>query len=172
MALEVYNGTNPTTADALVSVAEYDAFHTEYYGTAATGTISEKEATMRRVNAFLVALPWKTAASDGLAQTVPFPRDGYDGIPWQVEQAAHMLARTEQQTVGALSPAGTITGARKRVKVDTIEVEYQTPDDARADASRVVVSDAMRLLEPFLKIGALEDMGLTESRQAWGIAAV
>lgn len=172
MALEVYDGTNPTTAEALVSVAECEAFAIEYYGSSLTASTAAKEATLRRVNAFLVALPWRTAASEGLAQTVPFPREGYDGVPWQVKNAAHMLARTEHKNIGALSPAGTITGARKRVKVDTIEVEYQTPEEARADAGKTVVSDAMRLLQPFLKVGALEDMGLVETRQTWGIAAV
>lgn len=172
MALITYDGTNPTTAESQVSVVDYDTFHTGYYGTAATGTTAEKEAALRRVNAFLVALPWRTDASNGLAQAVPFPRVGYEGVPWQVEHALHMLARTEQSTIGALSPSGTITGARKRVKVDTIEVEYQTPVDAQADAGKTVVSDAMRLLQPFLKVGALEAMGLTETRQSWGIAAV
>ena len=177
MALEVYDGTNPTTAESLVSVADYDTFHSDYYGTAATGTTVEKEATLRRVNAFMMGLPWKGKETNGYEQTVPFPREGLseipdDYVPFKVIDAAHMLARTEHQNVGALSPAGTITGARKRVKVDTIEVDYQMPEEARADAGKTVVSDAMRLLQPFLKVGALEDMGLVETRQSWGIAAV
>jgi hypothetical protein len=172
MALEVYDGTNPTTAEAQVSVAKCEAFALKYYGSNLTASEAAKEATLRRVNAAAMAFPWKTKPLFGLAQTVPFPREGYDGVPWQVEHALHMLARTEHQNIGALSPAGTITGARKRVKIDTIEVEYQPPEEARADAGKTVVSDAMRLLQPFLKVGALEDMGLVETRQTWGIAAV
>lgn len=182
MALIVYDGTNAETAEAVVSVSEYDTFHTDYYGSAASGTTAEKEAAIRRVNAFLHALPWRGVPAEGYEQSIPFPRKGVTDangfeildtlVPGDVKKAAHMLARTEQATVGALSPVGAITDTRKRVKIDTLEVEYHIPDMPMADASKQVVSDAMNLLRKYLRVGTLEKMGLAEYTQKWGITAV
>lgn len=170
MALIVYDGTNPTTAEALYSAADFDAFMVDNYGAAADGTTEQKEATLRRVNSYKMGLPWQTDTLSGYAQTVPFPRVGFDGVPWQVIKAGLMLARAEHSSVGALSPSAAMTDRVKREKIDAIEVEYVVSD--KVDASRVLVTDALNLLRPFLQPGALADMGMTETYQSWGIAAV
>lgn len=182
MALTTWNGSNGKTAESVTSVSAWETFVTEYYAESLTGTTAEKESTLRRANAFMLALPWRGVPTDGYEQSIPFPRksltdaNGFeipkDKVPPDVIKAAHMLARTEHATIGALSPVGTITDARKRVKIDTLEVEYQTPDQARADASRQVVSEAINLLRKYLTVGALEKMGLAEYSRSWGVASV
>lgn len=170
MALIIYDGTNPTTAQALSGVAAWDAFATAYYGVLPSGSDAEKEATILRVNSYMMGLPWSSAPLHGLEQTVPFARVGFDGVPWQVIQAQHMFARAEHQTTGALNPTVTSGGLVKREKVDVLEVEYVEPKTA--DASRQLVTDALTLLKPFLKSGALGAFGLTDHTRKWGIAAV
>lgn len=170
MALEVYDGTNPTTAESQTSVADCVTFAAAYYGSNLPGSVTDKEATLRRTNSYMMGLPWATEPANGLAQTVPFPRVGYEGVPWQVTQSVHMFARAEHQSTGALNPTVTSGGLVKREKVDVLEVEYVEPKTA--DTSRQLVTDALTLIAPFLKPGALADMGLTEHRARWGVAAV
>lgn len=167
MALIIYDGTNPTTAQALSGVDDCVAFAASYYGSNLAGSEAEKEATILRTNSYMMGLPWSTAPENGLEQTVPFPRVGFDGVPWQIIQAQHMFARAEHQTTGALNPTVTSGGLVKREKVDVLEVEYVEPKTA--DASRQLVTDALTLLKPFLKAGALADMGLTDHSRTWGI---
>lgn len=170
MALIVYDGTNPTSAETLVSVAECEAFADTYYNGNLTASTAEKEATLRRTNNYLMGLPWSTIPENGLAQTVPFPRVGFDDVPWQIKNAAHILARAEHQSEGALNPTVTSGGLIKREKVDVLEVEYFEP--TTADGSRQLVTDALTLLKPFLQAGALGDMGLTDTTVKWGVVAV
>lgn len=167
MALIIYDGSNPTTAEALASVADCEDFAASYYGSNLAGSTAEKEATILRTNSYMMGLPWSSAPLHGLAQTVPFPRVGFDGVPWQIIQAQHMFARAEHQSIGALNPTVTNGGLVKREKVDVLEVEYVEPKTA--DASRQLVTDALNLIKPFLKAGALADMGLTDHSPKWGI---
>lgn len=167
MALIIYDGTNPTTAQALSGVADCTTFGEAYYGHSLTGSTAEKEATILRTNSYMMGLPWSTEPANGLDQTVPFPRVGFDDVPWQVIQAQHMFSRAEHQSVGALNPTVTSGGLVKREKVDVLEVEYVEPPNA--DASRQLVTDALTLIKPFLKAGALADMGLTDHSRTWGI---
>ena len=175
MALEVYNGTNPTTAEALSGVADCIDFADKFYGSNLSGSTAEKEATIRRVNTYMMGLPWAGSLTHGYAQSVPFPRTGLTGVPSGaippvVIQAQHMLARAEHKTIGALSPDASQGGQVKREKLDVLEVEYFAP--ASADASRVLVTGALELLAPYLKAGALDAMGLTDHKPLWGMTAV
>ena len=167
MALVIYDGTNPTTAQALSGVDDCVAFAGAYYGSNLAGSTAEKEATILRTNSYMMGLPWSTEPTNGLAQTVPFPRVGFVGVPWQIIQAQHMFARAEHMSIGALNPTVKSSERVKRKKLDVLEKEFFEP--ANADASRQLVTDALTLLKPFLKSGALADMGLTDHSRTWGI---
>lgn len=160
MALIIYDGTNPTTAEALASVTDCSTFAAAYYGHSLSGSDADKEAAIRRANAYMMSLPWVDSPTYGLEQTVPFPRGGSDKIPWQVVSAQHKFARAEFIKLNALSPNVSASEQVTREKVGPLEVEYAEPKSA--DAAQVLVTDALRDLKPFLKPTALAQMGLTD----------
>ena len=155
MALIIEDGTNVVGAQAWADAATCITFAATYFGSNLTGSEADKEATILRTVNFMNNLNWKGAPTNGRLQELAWPRSGIDDvtdseIPREIIKAQHILARAEHAAAGTLAPSGKVADQRKKVKVDVIEVEY-VDTDAGIDAQRVVVTDAMDLLAPFLR---------------------
>jgi hypothetical protein len=142
MSLTIENGTGVDGADSYVTVAECEAYATAYYGASLTGSPAAKEAALRRAYAYLMGLNWR-------ADTYPL----FGGtIPQAVKNAQHELARAEFQSVGILSPSGSLRDAVvSSEKVGEIAVSYDTSRiTASVDAAAPYVTAGMRWIAPYL----------------------
>lgn len=100
--------------------------------------------------------------ADGYFQERAWPRIGAcvqgravppDLVPVAIEHASYHAAYQEAVSPGSLSVAASTSGAVKREKVDTLEVEYVAGSgDAVADAL-VRLSAVEGLLAPFFAVG-------------------
>jgi len=142
MALVTETGAGIPTANALITLVEFDAYLTDY-GSAATGTDDEKNAAIIRASLWLSTFPnWNGAMTYGRGlQGLALPRSGMtdcngdtvpsDEVPTEVKRATYIAAAAELTTTGVLTPTITPGTQQKRVKVDVIEVEYV--DQAKVD---------------------------------------
>lgn len=136
--LTVEDGTGVSDADALVTLAEADAYFTDYGG-AWTGDDADKEAAIRRASAWLSEyFRWNGSRTNGRDQALAWPRSGVtdcdgnkiasDEIPVEVKRATFTAALFELATPFGLTPSITPTGTAKREKVGPLEVEYRDPE--------------------------------------------
>lgn len=135
MALEVEDGTGKTNADALISLAYADSYHTARGNMTWTGDDADKEVAIRRASAHLTfAYRWQGYKAQGRDQAMAWPRswvvdaEGWsvdaDEVPVEIQQACAELALAELVDPGTLTPTVTPSTQVKREKVGPLEVEY------------------------------------------------
>lgn len=158
MALVLEDGSGIATANALISLAAFNTWLTDY-GNTATGTDDQKNAAIIRASLWLSTYPnWNGAMTYGRGeQGLAIPRTGMtdcngdavadDEVPAEVEQAACIASAAELTTPGILAPTITPAKQQKRFKADVIEVEYMTPGDQGLYKGRV---DPVTALRPVL----------------------
>lgn len=78
MALTVEDGTGLTTAEAYVSVADADAYHTAYGNTGWTGTEAAKEVALRRATQYIDSRYRFRGVRKDADQALEWPRVGYE----------------------------------------------------------------------------------------------
>ena len=152
----VETGAGIPTANALVTLVEFDTYLTDY-GISATGTDDEKTAAIVRASLWVSTYPdWTGDMTYGRGlQGLAIPRSGMtdcngdtvpsDEVPTEAKQAIYIAAAAELTTPGVLTPTITPGKQQKRVKVDVIEIENMTPADQ--GKSRV---DPVMALRPVL----------------------
>lgn len=126
--------------DSFITLAEYDAFQTGYFGAAIAGTAVEQEAALRRAYLYLTTLAWDDA----------FPAFGGE-VPRNIKLAQAVLARVEQAEPGALQPS--VTPGAQKVLTRVGEVGWEYIGAKGVDAQRRVVTMAEDLLKPYLDGG-------------------
>jgi hypothetical protein len=157
--LTVETGAGLADADALVSLAECDAYHAARGAAAWTGDDADKESAIRRATAHLSrSITWTGVRTHGRDQALAWPRAGVvdgegwgiasDEIPGEIKDACCELALIELATPGALSPVVTPSKAVKRRVIGPIETEYANPL-AGVNESRPESAAVMALIRPF-----------------------
>jgi hypothetical protein len=156
MPLIIENGSGVAGADSYVTVAECEAYAIAYYGASLAGSPASKEAALRRAYAYMMGLPWKDSAG--------YPVFG-GAIPQAVKNAQHEFARAEFQSVGILSPQGTLRDSVVNMeKVDVIQVGYDTARlQPGIEALQTVVSAGIRWIAPYLINGGRLGVRLTHA---------
>ena len=163
MTLTVEDGTGLAAADAFVSVAGCDTYHTNKGNSTWTGTGAVKEVAIRRATAWLSDhFTWKGDLVNGRTQALAWPRYGVvdrngwsvasDSLPRELVDATCEAALRELVTPGTLTPDVTMTDRVKSEKVSSIAVEY-FPAPGSADASRPVVTAIFDMLRGLIKGG-------------------
>jgi len=140
-----------------VSVSDVDQF-ADIFGDAWDGTQQEKEQAIARSQAYLDGLQWVGTKAGGREQEEAWPRinatdvDGFeipdDEIPYEVINAASVLAVVELATQGLLTPNITLNRITTSEKVGEIAVTYSKT--AGVESARVIVTRAMDLIKPLL----------------------
>lgn len=149
MPLTVEDGTGLAAADAFVSLADADAYHTARGNSTWTGDDADKEAAIRRASFFLSnSFRWKGYRLNGRTQALAWPRhdvvDGEswsvsaDAVPQEIRDATAEIAVRELVSPGSMTPDVTMADKVKRERVGPIEVEYANAS-AAADASRPIL---------------------------------
>lgn len=162
MALTVETGSGSATADALVSVADADAYHTAIGNAAwAAASTDGKEQAIRRATAYLSSLAWDGLRSRGRDQALAWPRGGVvdrEGygidsytVPVEIKNACAEIALQELASPGSMTPVVTPADDKvaKREKIGDIEVEYAIGSYG-PDAHRAVLTKVQALIGPFL----------------------
>lgn len=160
MTLTVENGSGRPDADALISLAECDAYHAAQGHSAWTGADADKESAIRRATAHLSrAISWAGIRTHGRVQSLAWPRSGCvdaegngiqsDEVPSEIVDACAELALIELTKPGALSPVVTPSKAVKRRVIGPIETEYANPL-AGVNESRPASAAVMALIRPFI----------------------
>lgn len=163
MALTVEDGTGLAAADALISVAYADTYHTARGNSTWTGTTTAKEAAIRRASAYLsTSFTWQGYRVRGRSQALAWPRnsvldeEGYsvpsDEVPDEVEQACAEIALRELVAPGAMTPDYTPSARIKSATVGELAVSYDL-SRTDADSARPVLLVVRDLLGPLLKRG-------------------
>lgn len=164
MSLTVETGAGLVDADALVSVAVADAYHSAIGGSAwAAATTDAKEQAIRRATAYLSGLSWAGLRTHGRLQALAWPRGGVldrEGygidsgeIPIEVQRACAEVALQEMASPGSMTPAVTPASEplTKREKVGEIEVEYAV-GSVSVEARRPVLTKVNALIGQFLAV--------------------
>jgi len=162
MALVIETGAIIPNAESYVTAAEYAAFHTAYYGEAASGTEAVQEAALRRAAAYLDSLQWDGQKAQGRLQAMAWPRswmvdrEGFAidavTIPVEVKEAQMILARAEIAEPGALSP--NFVASAQKTLIEVKGIKWQAPAiAATASAQRTVVVDALSRLVGMITSG-------------------
>lgn len=145
MALIVEDGTGKPDAESLASVEFADIYHANRGNTVwATLDTAIKEQLLRKATDYAVTLYATVWGSLPMfaGQALPFPRVQWGAIvPPTIQQAIAELALTARST--PLMP--NVTRGKKRVKVGSLEVEY----DGNAATSTQFVAATLRFA-PFL----------------------
>lgn len=165
MAIIVEDGTGLANADAYVSVADVDAYHSARAQTAWTGATAAKEALIVRATQLVDAsYAWRGVIASN-TQALRWPRSGCidrdgreiasDAIPIQIERAVSELALLllgGSGVGGSFGGSATATGAVARVKAGSVEVEYKEGGIVAAPvgASGVLADGAGELLDRIL----------------------
>ena len=141
-----------------VTVADVDQYAADF-GAAWSGTTEEKQAAIRRAQAYLDGLSWLGHRTGGRSQTTAWPRTGVvdaDGvevdaeeIPHEIETAAAILAVVELANPGGLSPEITPAQIAQSETVGPISVTYRAGSGA-LDA-RPIVTGAMDAIRGLLR---------------------
>lgn len=163
MALTVEDGTGLSGADALVSLADVDAYHTKFGNSTWTGDDADKETAIRRASSYLTnSFRWQGWKINQRAQAMAWPRsgvidaDGYpvanDAVPSEIANACSELALRELVTPGTLTPDVTPGDAVTREKIGELEVEYASPKTNPGQA-RPIVSIVQDMVGPLLATG-------------------
>ena len=163
MALTVEDGSGLATADALVSLAFCDTYHTDRGNTAWTGLDADKEGAIRRASFFLSnSYAWEGRRVKGRNQALAWPRAGVSDaeglgilsteVPTEVQQACAEAALRELVTVGALTPDYTPSERQSSVKAGPVSVTFDL-SRKDADAVRPVMLIVRDLIGPFLAGG-------------------
>ena len=156
MALIVADGTNYKTANAYVSVADADAYHTLRGNAAWTGDNQAKEDAIIRATDYMDSLMWMGLRRYNRDQLLDWPRSGvYDDegntikdteIPREIPDACAEIALREIVTPGVMQPDVVSSQAVSREKIDVIELQYaksaMSPSDVRpqiADVAKFIV---------------------------------
>lgn len=138
MALAIETGAGD--GDSFITLAEYEAFQTDYFGAVIEGTVGEQEAALRRAFLYLTTLRW----------SVDFPTFGGD-VPRNVKLAQAILARVEQSEPESLQPS--VTPGQQKVLTGVGDISWTYTGAKGADAQRRVVTMAADLLKPYLDGG-------------------
>jgi hypothetical protein len=168
MTLTVETGAGLADADALVSLADCDAYHTAQGHADWTGPDADKESAIRRATTHLSrAVTWTGVRTHGRAQALAWPRSGcVDGegngiasneIPGEIADACAELALIELATPGALSPVVTPSDAVKSETIGPISVEYALPT-ASVNEHRAKSAAVMDLIRHFVCSGGLSSV--------------
>ena len=148
MALTVETGAGLSAADAFVSVADCDAYHTGLGNSDWTGSTEAKEGAIRRATALLSsAYRWAGLRSHGRSQALAWPRAGC--VDLEGYGIASDAVPREIVTPGAMTPDVVAADAVKREKVGTLEVEYVGTASSAA-AHRPTILRVDELVAPFL----------------------
>jgi hypothetical protein len=163
MTLTVEDGTGLSNADAFISLAYADAYHTNLGNTAWTGADALKEAAIRRASLYLTdSFKWQGYKINGRDQALGWPRyyvgddDGFavpsDEVPSEIERATAEIALLELVSPGTMNPTSTPSAKVKRQQVGPLSVEYENyRTDAWAD--RPVPTKVMDIIGPLLNVG-------------------
>ncbi len=166
MALTVETGTGSATADAFISLADADTYHTNHGNSTWTGTDELKEQAIRRATAYLSnSVDWVGARANLRSQALAWPRSStYDcdgtlilttEIPIEVVNAAAELALREIVTPGSLTPDVTLTERVKMEKIGDLQTTYaDTP--ISADSSKPIISMVEDMIACFVVGGGGE----------------
>ena len=132
MTITVEDGTGLNNADAYVSIAYCDLYHSNLENSSWTGTDAVKEAAIRKATTYLdSSYSWKgyivkETQSLGFPRNYLYDKDGRDisnSIPVAVKQAVAELA-LKALSEDLLSDTSNSDYVKKE-KVDVIEIEYQ-----------------------------------------------
>lgn len=153
MTLTVEDGTGKTDANAFVSLDAFKAYcdtrGTDY---SAYEDAALEQAIVRATDYLSDGFSWKgykvkPRGATGGEQALAWPRynatdrNGYgvdsDSIPWEVEQAASVVAIAEMASPGIMSPTYTASERVKREKVGPLETEYHVSDTSPQSARPV-----------------------------------
>lgn len=164
MALITETGAGLANADALVSLAFVDAYHTAKGNTTWTGTDALKENAIRRATDFLCnSYTWKGLRTHGRSQALMWPRagaydqEGYgippDQIPIEIQNATAEVALRELVTPGAMNPDFVASDLVKKETIGPMSVEYALTS-VSADAQRPVLLIVRDMIGQFLDSAA------------------
>lgn len=156
MTLIVETGSGLPNADALISIADADAYHVAMGNQAWTGDDETKEQAIRRATAFLTnSYAWAGSRTHGRAQALAWPRSGVcdgeggeiqpDEIPVEIKNAVAEIALRELAKPGSTNPDFAPSQTVKRRKVGDVEVEF-ADFDAEAPTRPIfaVIDDMIR----------------------------
>jgi hypothetical protein len=143
MALTIETGAGVSGADSFITVAELDAFCTDYFAHTETGSTAQKEAAIRRAWLYLKSLTWKS--------DYPFPTLGGE-IPDDVKTAQGILAHYEKANPNGLQPS--VVPGQQKVLNRAGEIGWQVTGQSGVDAQRAVVTMAADLLKPYVVTGS------------------
>jgi hypothetical protein len=163
VALVVETGLGFADADALISVADADAYHTARGNSAWTGADAVKEPAIRRATAFLSnSYRWAGGRTHGRRQALAWPRGGVvdeegigiesNEIPIEIMDACAEIALRELITPGAMNPDFKASELVKSEKVGQIAVEYAL-SSMNADGQRPVLLIVRDMITQFLAVG-------------------
>jgi hypothetical protein len=173
MALTVEDGSSVANADAFVSIADCDAYHTAKGNTAWTGDDDTvKEPAIRRATSYLNGLNWLGSRVNGRSQALSWPRKDVtdaegneiatDELPQEVIDACCELALRELVEANSISPDFTPSDKISREKVGDLEVEYAgTSNSVRSVTPVIPVVDS--LINQFLVSGGSSTKFLNRS---------
>lgn len=160
MALTVEDGTGLADADALISLAYADSYHSDRGNSTWTGTDADKEAAIRRASFFLTnSFNWEGYRLNGRSQSLAWPRTyvtDYEGnsvpsdeVPTEVQQACAEAALRELVDAGSLTPDYTPSERVKSEKFGPVAFEYDMSQPS-AEASRPIMLIVRDLIGQFL----------------------
>ena len=169
MTLTVETGSGLSDADALISLAACDAYHSAMGNASWDGADADKETAIRRATSFLCnAYSWAGIRTHGRLQALAWPRSGcidVEGciispsiIPVEVTNACAEIALRELTSPGSMSPDVVTAQAVKREKVGSIETEY-TGNATSAFAQRPTLLMVGEMLAPFIAGGRSDVFG-------------
>ena len=164
MTLTVEDGTGLDDADALISLAFANSYHSAMGGAAWTGDDEGKEAAIRRASRHVSdAYKWVGLPRRPRIQAFAWPRsnvtdaDGYavpyDEVPDEIQRAVAMVALAELETPGAMSPTFNASEAVTREKFGPIEFEYAATNTS-ASSVRPVLLGVRDVVGGFLAAGS------------------
>lgn len=164
MALVTETGAGLANADAFITLAFADAYHTAKGNTTWTGTDALKENAIRRATTYLSnSYTWKGLRSHGRSQALMWPRagiwdqEGYgipsDQIPIEIQNATAEIALRELVTPGAMNPDFVASDLVKKETIGPMSVEYALAS-VSADAQRPVLLIVRDMVSQFLEAGA------------------
>lgn len=163
MAITVEDGTGLAAADAFVSVAYADAYHSARGNSTWTGTDAVKEAAIVRATFYLSnSYRWQGYKVNQRAQALAWPRtgvmdaDGYsvpdDEVPDEIEQACAEIALRELVTPGTMTPDYTPSERVKSERFGAVAFEYDLSAKG-ADSARPILLVVRDLIGPLLAAG-------------------
>ena len=147
MAFLVEDGTGIASANSYVSIADADTYHTDRGNTGWTGTDAVKQAALIEATDYVEShYRWATGVKASSGNGLGWPRSGAvdvygynlaaNAVPDKVKQAVSYLA------LKALTADlnASLDRAKKKTKVDVIEVEYV---DHSAESTRYPYVDGL-----------------------------